>query len=56
MAEKDLVENKLQSGSTESIYKGKEGKLQEQRFDTLKNYPNSSNSIIAVLGIENQSS
>lgn len=33
---KVLLEEKLQSGPTESIYKSEEGKLQEQRRDTLK--------------------
>lgn len=52
---KVLLEEKLQSGPTESIYKSEEGKLQEQRRDTLKNYQDGPSLIIAALGIENQS-
>lgn len=43
-----------QNGPTESIYKSEKGKLQDQRRDTLKNYQNGPNLVIAALGIENQ--
>lgn len=52
---KVLQESKLQSGPTESVYKNDEGKLQEQRRDTFKNYQDEASFIIAALGIENQS-
>lgn len=52
---KVLLENRLQSGPTESIYKSEGGRLQEQRRDTLKNYQGGASFIIATLGIENQS-
>lgn len=51
---KVLLEDKLQNGLTESIYKSDKGRLQDQRRDTLKNYQNGPNLIIAALGIENQ--
>lgn len=50
-----LDEDKLESGSIESIYKAEQGKLREQRRDVLKIYRNAVGLAIFLLGMENQS-
>lgn len=52
---KFLHEKRLRSGPTESIYKSEQGRLHDQRRDTLKDYRGRASFIIAAFGIENQS-
>lgn len=54
--EKLIEEDKLQAGPTESIYKSATDEWREQRRDTVKEYMDNLNLVIATLGIENQAS
>lgn len=54
--DKLIEEDKLQTGPTESIYKSATDEWREQRRDTVKEYMDDLNLVIATLGIENQAS
>ncbi|MCR5792857.1 MAG: Rpn family recombination-promoting nuclease/putative transposase [Lachnospiraceae bacterium] len=52
--EKILLENKLKSGPTESIYKSETGDTKGQCRDILKRYIDDNNKVVTTFGIENQ--
>jgi len=53
--EKFLEADKLDYGSTESVYKAEQGELKEQRRDVLKVYRDDMGLSLFSTGIENQS-
>lgn len=51
---KFLHEKRLRSGPTESIYKSEQGRLHDQRRDTLKDYPAEIAELLAVFSGEKE--